>query len=203
MRDDTPGAALIPIPTEFGGILYRSRTEARWAVFFTVAEIVFQYEPDGFDLGGVRYIADFWLPDWKIFVEVKPFGDAKAREIDKCARLARLSGFPVFMATGDPGLKRGILFTKNDDEPGSTEAEMGRPIGFFAHCRRCPRIVLSLEWRDSSGLIGWGERALFGPCEYEQAGKPCHDRVASFGNGFEDAISAACNFTWQAKVAAE
>lgn len=54
-------------PTKYNGRLYRSRLEARWAVYFDLNDIDFEYEP--FDLEG-------WSPDFLIngdtVVEVKP-----------------------------------------------------------------------------------------------------------------------------------
>lgn len=191
------GAPIKAIPTEYGGIFYRSRTEARWAVFFTVAEVKFQYEPDGFDLDGIPYLPDFWLPDWRLFVEVKPFADPQGIEVEKCKRLARASGRPVLMVRGDPGMRSGLLFGPNDDEPGSTTAELGTPAAFPAICRRCPRIILTLVWGDSQA---WGEHPLFGPCEMIANGSLyCHDRISDFGCGFEKAIQAAVEFTWKPK----
>jgi hypothetical protein len=34
-----------PIETEYGGYKFRSRLEARWAVFFDTAKIKYEYEP--------------------------------------------------------------------------------------------------------------------------------------------------------------
>ena len=52
------------IETCFAGYRFRSRTEARWAAFFTACGIQFEYEKEGYDLGeGVWYLPDFWLPD--------------------------------------------------------------------------------------------------------------------------------------------
>ena len=54
--------SLKPIPTEYKGHLFRSRLEARWAVFFDACGVEWEYEPEGFDLGdGVRYLPDFLL----------------------------------------------------------------------------------------------------------------------------------------------
>jgi hypothetical protein len=43
-----------PIETLYRGYKFRSRLEARWAVFFDVAGIAWQYEPEGFDLTHVK-----------------------------------------------------------------------------------------------------------------------------------------------------
>ena len=49
------------IQTEFNGYLFRSRLEARWAVFFDTCRIKYEYEPEGYDLGnGIMYLPDFY-----------------------------------------------------------------------------------------------------------------------------------------------
>jgi len=68
-----------PIETEYNGYRFRSRLEARWAVFFDAAGIEYQYEPEGFDLGGgYYYLPDFFLPQIELrdnriglYIEVK------------------------------------------------------------------------------------------------------------------------------------
>ena len=71
------------IQTNYAGCLFRSRLEARWAVFFDAAKIKWEYEPEGFIITGFEdvaeekwtYLPDFFLPDFKTWVEVK--GDIK------------------------------------------------------------------------------------------------------------------------------
>ena len=61
------------IETEYAGYRFRSRLEARWAVFFETGHIKYEYEPQGFVLkNGSRYLPDFYLPELDTFVEVKP-----------------------------------------------------------------------------------------------------------------------------------
>ena len=48
------------IETAYSGCLFRSRLEARWAVFFDELGLKWEYEPEGFELGdGMRYLPDF------------------------------------------------------------------------------------------------------------------------------------------------
>ena len=63
------------IETFYKGYRFRSRLEARWAVFFEELGIKWQYEVEGFELPGGRYLPDFQLPKWNMFVEVKPPSD--------------------------------------------------------------------------------------------------------------------------------
>lgn len=60
------------IQTEYNGYLFRSRLEARWAVFFDALGIEYEYEPEGIVLSdGTQYLPDFYLPDFKCYFEVK------------------------------------------------------------------------------------------------------------------------------------
>ena len=50
------------IQTEYKGYKFRSRLEARWAVFFDAMGIQWEYEPEGYTLeDGTLYLPDFWL----------------------------------------------------------------------------------------------------------------------------------------------
>lgn len=61
------------IETYYNGYKFRSRLEARWAVFFDAMHIQYEYEPEGFILSnGQAYLPDFYLPLLDIYVEVKP-----------------------------------------------------------------------------------------------------------------------------------
>ena len=72
--------AIKAIQTVYKGYKFRSRLEARWAVFFDSCGYDWEYEPEGFDLGdGVYYLPDFRIQakdsngDFNTFwFEVKP-----------------------------------------------------------------------------------------------------------------------------------
>jgi len=51
-----------PIETIYNGYRFRSRLEARWAVFFDSLNVEYEYEPEGYDLGERRY----YLPDFRV-----------------------------------------------------------------------------------------------------------------------------------------
>lgn len=66
-------AMIKAIETIYNGYRFRSRLEARWAVFFDTLGIEYQYEVEGFDLGNAGwYLPDFWLPTQKLWLEIKP-----------------------------------------------------------------------------------------------------------------------------------
>ena len=64
--------AIKAIETQYKGYRFRSRTEARWAVFFDSIGIDWEYEKEGYDLGVAGwYLPDFWLPQTGMWAEVK------------------------------------------------------------------------------------------------------------------------------------
>jgi nucleoside 2-deoxyribosyltransferase len=70
------------IQTRYGGHFFRSRLEARWAKFFDVLGVKFNYEPEGFEFpGGTRYLPDFYLPETDTYIEVKPSNFVLERNI--------------------------------------------------------------------------------------------------------------------------
>lgn len=84
-----------PIETIYNGYRFRSRLEARWAVFFDAAGIKYQYEPQGFVLlDGSFYLPDFYLPDvfsrsyaQGLWVEVKGLmSNSDRNKIDQFAK---------------------------------------------------------------------------------------------------------------------
>jgi hypothetical protein len=61
-----------PKQTRYAGCNFRSRLEARWAVFMDALEIGWEYESEGFDLDeNEGYLPDFWLERNKVWLEVK------------------------------------------------------------------------------------------------------------------------------------
>lgn len=70
------------IQTQYKGYHFRSRLEARWAVFFDACGYQWEYEPEGFDLGdGVYYLPDFKIygvddndDNYIFWIEIKPDG---------------------------------------------------------------------------------------------------------------------------------
>lgn len=88
------------IETQYKGYRFRSRLEARWAVFFDALGIRWEYELEGFDLPDAgRYLPDFYLPGSGVFFEVK--GEKPTdEETLKAYVLARETGKPVVIACG-------------------------------------------------------------------------------------------------------
>lgn len=90
------------IETEYKGYRFRSRLEARWAVFFDALGIKWEYEKEGFDLGPAGlYLPDFWLPQVEMWGEVKG-QQFTAAEANKCIALVRQTGYPCLKLIGVP-----------------------------------------------------------------------------------------------------
>lgn len=105
-----------PIETIYAGRRYRSRCEARWAVFFDSLGVPFEYEPDCYEVGGRRYLPDFLLRRQNLFVEVKG-KDPTDDEREKAAALARETCLEVLIAIGAPQeLFQIIRFASNGEE---------------------------------------------------------------------------------------
>lgn len=101
------------IQTKYKGYKFRSRLEARWAVYFDSLEIEWEYEFEGYNLDGTYYLPDFWLPALNMWAEVKPveFND---QEIKKIKKLILATNKPVLMLVGVP--KRKTYFSMDATE---------------------------------------------------------------------------------------
>jgi len=93
---------MTPIPTRYKGYNFRSRTEARWAVYFDAIGCDWEYEPEGFILpDGSKYLPDFYLKSVGMWAEVKP-GWPTDDEIKKAVMLSAVSGAEVLFLDGTP-----------------------------------------------------------------------------------------------------
>lgn len=98
-------ASIAPIQTAYAGYRFRSRLEARWAVFFDAISLRWEYEPEGFDLGSHGwYLPDFYLPDLGggTWVEVKPTDDCVPADEGKWLALVEGTGKDLLFACGAP-----------------------------------------------------------------------------------------------------
>lgn len=96
-----------PIETFYQGYKFRSRIEARYAVFFDALGIKWVYEKEGYVLpDGTCYLPDFWLPEFNggMWAEVKAskFSDA---EKEKCWQLCKGTKHSVWLANDEPNVR--------------------------------------------------------------------------------------------------
>ena len=89
------------IQTKYHGVLFRSRIEARWAVFYDALGIEWEYEKEGYQLPGNlgAYLPDFWIPSLSCWIEIKGANPSKA-ERDKCEALATITNHVVYLFYG-------------------------------------------------------------------------------------------------------
>jgi len=100
-----------PIETHYNGYRFRSRLEARWAIFFDTMGIEYRYEPEGFTLGKLgSYLPDCWLPHsiwglaqegWGMWAEMKPI-PATEEQMDKLVALVKATGHNALIFQGYP-----------------------------------------------------------------------------------------------------
>jgi hypothetical protein len=83
----------------YDGYRFRSRLEARWAVFFKTLGVPYEYEKEGYRTGHVWYLPDFWLPEQDCWIEIK--GQAPdEQEIEQVSLLARGTKKDVYVFSG-------------------------------------------------------------------------------------------------------
>ena len=91
------------IETKYNGYKFRSRLEARWAVFFDEMGIKYEYEPEGFEMSdGTKYLPDFYLPALDYYIEVKGKNDHIKKDIRKCASFVRENKVALAILTNIP-----------------------------------------------------------------------------------------------------
>lgn len=116
MRDLTISA----IPTVYAGVLFRSRTEARWAKFWDKLDIRWEYEPQGFVTAGIPYLPDFAVFPARglLWVEIKPSWQADPEGVNKWRAFAFSRPGPSRAAlfAGPPSLEGEYFVTGGDDD---------------------------------------------------------------------------------------
>lgn len=139
------------LETTYAGCRFRSRLEARWAVFLDKLGIQWRYEPQGFELpSGECYLPDFHLPDLDLWVEVK--GDEREfrQHGSRYAQAAAALGGSGLMVLGPvPDLRFGLPqhFVLTPHE----------------HCCGRPVLCLHVAWSDMLRHPG-GVREVGFPC---------------------------------------
>jgi hypothetical protein len=147
------------IETAYSGCRFRSRLEARWAVFFGVLGVRYHYEPQGFDLGGVlgAYLPDFWLPPQSGFrggyVEIKGAVPTD-REWEKAWWLGLGAGQTVYVFAG------GVELPDPAYDPPANCAAVVLPGGIadyphaWCECHLCGAVGIEYEGRGARLACG-------------------------------------------------
>lgn len=156
------------IETRYAGCRFRSRLEARWAVFFDTLQIPWEYEPEGFETSNGPYLPDFRLKlnkyRWskhddkprrrEVFFEVKADNLRHTKIDSRWPEISEVAG-GLYVVYGLPKLSRSNIADRFsiDGFPisGLTEDHIYRiwPNGecdamqYFAQCPYCLDINIS------------------------------------------------------------
>lgn len=127
--DGTPVVKKTPkaIPTEYKGITFRSRTEAKWAYFFDLLGWKWSYEEQGYDLEGIWYLPDFVIHDeyGDTTIEIKPYRDLLDEENQKLSRFFHQVSSDLILIRGTPDCYR-AGWPRCTNEGGSLSWEEGK-----------------------------------------------------------------------------
>ena len=105
-------AMYAPIETRYGGCIFRSRAEARWAVFLDSFKAKWEYEKQGYELPSGKYLCDFWLPEHFLWLEIKP-KPPTTREIRCAEELSHATDAPIAICWG----RRPLSIQDGDHKP--------------------------------------------------------------------------------------
>lgn len=129
-------------PAVYNGIRFRSRLEARWAIFFDRLRVPYHYEPRGFQFGDVWYLPDFYLPRQCWWVEIKGQTPTE-HELYKAGMLATTTKESVLLFAGKTWLNTpGHIFAANDD---GNEAYRVVPGNYWCRCPQCGGLAVYLR----------------------------------------------------------
>lgn len=140
--------ALRVLPTTYAGKRFRSRLEAKWAFFFDQLGILWEYEPDGFQLNdGTRYLPDFYLPKFSrgIYAEIKPSADPFLKARKFAPELPR----PIWLCEGEPRWRTWTVLERAEalDEEGARWVDVweDQRIPLVDHARMEHRMFYQAE----------------------------------------------------------
>ena len=134
------------IETKYKGYRFRSRLEARWAVFFDALGIEWRYEPEGFECCGARYLPDFYLPQSNTWVEVKPTDEALASDSDRLATMLDYGSPLPGVADSWPDTTGGLLIL-------GQIPELDKGLPFFPLIQHCKGLLLMFAYFGEGGRL--------------------------------------------------
>ena len=145
------------IETKYKGYRFRSRLEARWAVFFDAMGIKYEYEKEGYDLGELGwYLPDFWLPEFEMFIEIKPSTgvliSSETKAFKKLMVLHEMTTSPTLLCMGNPKEFRNLLYTTFTTNSGGGAGDWDATFVFDTEAilvttdTRSNRVLLTADW---------------------------------------------------------
>lgn len=131
--------------TKYGGVVFRSKEEARWAVFFDSLGVKYEYEPfySEVETGciSVNYLPDFYLPKQEMFIEVKPGKPFGIENIKAAAWCKDVSEIVVLFNLNPPTdkLENGWLFFY----PNISKVTMIMKSYWWGECPKCGHVDIA------------------------------------------------------------
>ncbi len=142
-----------PIETIYKGYRFRSRLEARWAVFFDALGINWEYETEGYDILGEWYLPDFWLYDYNCFAEIKPTPE----DTTLYSNFRDIVGRAIVLLCGSPWDYTGYWFGWDTCDSGGgildTECVIVCPMALIVKCERPDRTVFVSMWETNDNVV--------------------------------------------------
>ncbi len=144
------------IDTEYDGVLFRSRLEARWAIFLDAMRVRWVYEHEGYHTRRGPYLPDFWLPEQKCWVEIKATMPTDS-EVEKCEDVAEGTETAFLLISGSP-LNYYLSVYCNDTTDSSGGTQWWEDVRFSRSAE--PGNELCIDSRNSRSdrefqTIGW------------------------------------------------
>jgi hypothetical protein len=157
------------IETNYKGYKFRSRLEARWAVFFDTAGIAWEYEPEGYVLSdGRKYLPDFYLPKEELHVEIKGISPDD-NTWEKLEKFANEKGTPLLVVCGIAQQEAQIIFPRSHG-----------PLPCFVAVSPKNELILL-----------WGDGIHSNEVAYDYLGENYKERVLSATNSAITAMKSA------------
>lgn len=158
-----------PIETRYSGCLFRSRLEARWAVFMDTLGLKWRYEPEGFKLpDGTCYLPDFYVEGigW---LEIKPSTDADDGKWEKfCDAYLEDPTFVAYEICGDipsPFFYRDPCLESFYVRKGGLDGGWDN-FQWWCICQECQKVGIQFEGRSERICRhnGIGDKGFTGDC---------------------------------------
>jgi len=124
------GPRIHAIPMSYRGVAYRSTLEADWAATLDQWGWFYNYEPVALQINGCSYLPDFYLPNQRVWLEVK--GPHNER-IEKVHRLDQEYSFDE-----DESITTPLVVIARAAGPGDTATWEGARPGMNVVISTCP-----------------------------------------------------------------
>lgn len=163
---------------------FRSRLEARWAVFFDCIGQKWEYEKEGYELNGFCYLPDFWLPKLKSWIEIKGEKPSEFEKV-KAKRLTKFTGHPVYLFFGS--IEENFSDKTNSAFSYSGSVLSGLDHYVWCQCPQCGEFGIT---------IGGSPKQLLCCYENEEGDDNyyCYENENFNGDDLQFAIDKACSF---------